>query len=773
MNTLKNSRFIKLLLQILLFVSGGLTLIGMYHLDTYAQKYPFESASFLETSDFQSKFLKYVERTAVYVRYRESGYTPQESSLYTAADLSSILTGAAAGTILPSEDVHVASQESFEYYNYLLNDCSTNFLYFVENLSTGAKYCSPYLASLAGGIENVEAYLNNLQSSSAYLKLNTQSKRFVTNINRNYNYLNEDNINWVINYLLDGLESSQLVGSPTYKEESDNVSIAFNEALYLSDSEVGTEAQESEYALYAYVLDHFPFTEDEFHPMYQEFTRLRGLFEQWIYYTPAAIACFLLSLLFVICCAGHSRKTEGIYLSGFDRLYTEVSAAVIAGIAVLILTASSYTNGFYHAILGLGEEFHLILLYILLFPVASVGLVSLTRRIKARSLIRDSVLYRILHSTVSFLKQFMLHKNLTLRVVLILAVFCLIHTASLYCVLRTRNLFFLLVMLLDYLFLGGILMKLAMDLNGIMTETKKISEGDMNHTIATDHMISPSRELGQYINNIREGFSGAIEERLKSERLKTELITNVSHDIKTPLTSIINYVDLLNKQPLNNETAKGYLDILTEKSWRLKNLIDDLVEASKASSGTLALHIGRINAGELLRQAAGEFEDRFLERGLEIVMNLTDEPLYVTADGRSTYRIIENLFSNVTKYALSGTRVYVDMAKNQNKVLISVKNISAARLGNITGDELMERFVRGDASRNTEGSGLGLSIAKSLAQLQHGTFELILDGDLFKVRFTLPLCDPPERAEDVLESSPIWDDGESSDPVTESAAEEH
>lgn len=760
MNTIRNSRLLKLLLQIILFVSGGLALIGIYHLNTYAEKYPYEAASFLETSDFQSKFLKYVERTAVYVRYRESGYTPQESSLYTAADLSSILTGAAAGTILPAESVHVASQESFEYYNYLLNDCNTNFLYFVENLSTGAKYCSPYLASLAGGIDKVEAYLNNLKNTSAYLKLNTQSKRFVTNINRNYNYLNEDNINWVINYLLDGLESSSMVGSPTYKEASDNLTITFDNSLSPSSGieyEAGSDS-ESEYALYAYVLDTFPFTEDEFHPMYQEFTRLRGLFDQWIYYTPVAIACFLLSLVFVVFCAGHSRKSEGICLSGFDRFYTELSAAVIGSIIVLILAASSYTNGFYHAILGFGEEFNIAVLYVLLFPVVSFGFVSLIRRIKARSLIRDSVLYRILHGIGCFFRQFLLHRSLTLRVVLLLAVFCLVHTASLYCILETHNLFLLLVMLLDYLFLAAVLIKLAIDLNGIMTETKKISEGDINHTIATEHMISPSRELGLYINNIREGFSGAIEERLKSERLKTELITNVSHDIKTPLTSIINYVDLLNKQPLNNETAKGYLDILTEKSWRLKNLIDDLVEASKASSGTLALHFERINVGELLKQAAGEFEDRFLERGLELVMNLSEEPLYVMADGRSTYRIIENLFSNVTKYALSGTRVYVDMARNQDKVLIAVKNISAAKLGDITGDELMERFVRGDTSRNTEGSGLGLSIAKSLAQLQHGTFELVLDGDLFKALFTLPLCEPPARTSDFTDLPPIWDD---------------
>jgi signal transduction histidine kinase len=190
-------------------------------------------------------------------------------------------------------------------------------------------------------------------------------------------------------------------------------------------------------------------------------------------------------------------------------------------------------------------------------------------------------------------------------------------------------------------------------------------------------------------------------------------------------------VDLLKKENLQNEKAAEYLDILSAKSWRLKTLIEDLVEASKASSGTIPMNLECLNLVELVRQSIGEFEDRFLDHNLETILTIAEEPIYIIADGRSTYRIIENIFSNVNKYALSGTRVYVDITADEETVTVSVKNISSDKL-NITSDELMERFVRGDISRNTEGSGLGLSIAKSLAGLQNAVFDIYLDGDLFK-----------------------------------------
>ena len=235
-----------------------------------------------------------------------------------------------------------------------------------------------------------------------------------------------------------------------------------------------------------------------------------------------------------------------------------------------------------------------------------------------------------------------------------------------------------------------------------------------------------------YINDIAGGFSNAIQESLKSERLKTELITNVSHDIKTPLTSIINYVDLIKKEDIQNEKIKEYVDILDKKSQRLKKLTEDLVEASKASSGNIKLNLEEIRVKELINQTIGEFKDKFESKNLIIETNMPEEDVKITADNRYMYRIIENLFSNITKYAQDGTRVYIDVKKKNKNIEISIKNISKDRL-NISADELMQRFVRGDKSRFTEGSGLGLSIAKSLTELQKGTFDITIDGDLFKV----------------------------------------
>ena len=217
----------------------------------------------------------------------------------------------------------------------------------------------------------------------------------------------------------------------------------------------------------------------------------------------------------------------------------------------------------------------------------------------------------------------------------------------------------------------------------------------------------------EYVNDISNGFENAVEQGIKSERLKTELITNVSHDIKTPLTSIINYADLIKQEDVENEKVKEYIDILLSKSHRLKRLIEDLVEASKASSGNVKLKLERLNLEELINQTTGEFEDKFKDKNLEIVTSMPKEAIIVEADSRYMYRVVENVFSNVAKYALANSRVYVDITKNENKVKVEVKNISEEKL-NISEDELMQRFVRGDKSRTTEGSGLRIiNIEKS------------------------------------------------------------
>ena len=240
----------------------------------------------------------------------------------------------------------------------------------------------------------------------------------------------------------------------------------------------------------------------------------------------------------------------------------------------------------------------------------------------------------------------------------------------------------------------------------------------------------------KYLNNISNGLENAVQERMKSERMKAELITNVSHDIKTPLTSIINYVDLLKKEDIANEKANEYINILDNKSQRLKKLTEDLIEASKVSTGNVSLNLEKINIVELIKQAIGEFEDKFQNKNLQIIVNCQENEININADSRYMYRVVENLFSNIYKYALENSRVYIDISIVDNtNVVIEMKNISKDKL-NISADELMQRFVRGDRSRNTEGSGLGISIAQNLTELQNGTFELKLDGDLFKVKLT-------------------------------------
>lgn len=271
----------------------------------------------------------------------------------------------------------------------------------------------------------------------------------------------------------------------------------------------------------------------------------------------------------------------------------------------------------------------------------------------------------------------------------------------------------------------------------LLTAIQEINSEEGNMRISESGLFAINRQMAAAVNDLGDGLRHALQEQMKSERMKADLITNVSHDLKTPLTSIINYVDLLKREELHNEKANGYLEVLDQKSQRLKQLTEDLVEASRASSGNVVLDIRRIDVKELLMQTSGEFVERFEARGLQLVENFPQNPQYVDADGRRLWRIIENLFRNVEKYAMPHTRVYLDLINDGDRVAFSLKNISENPL-NISPEELTERFTRGDESRSTEGSGLGLSIAKDLTEIQQGTFEIYLDGDLFKVTVSFP-----------------------------------
>ncbi len=297
--------------------------------------------------------------------------------------------------------------------------------------------------------------------------------------------------------------------------------------------------------------------------------------------------------------------------------------------------------------------------------------------------------------------------------------------------------FYVCLTVLVHVVMFVILLKLIRDLEKMITCVKNITEGDLDSKVGINEKASVLGDLANGINHIGDGLKSAVETSLKDERMKTELITNVSHDLKTPLTSIINYVDLLKKEEMPNADATHYVEVLDTKAQRLKQLTEDLVEAAKATSGNIELEMMPITFDELMKQALGEFEDKFETRNLTIIANYPEKPAVVMADGRRLFRIIENVLQNIYKYAMEGTRVYADLTKEEEVVTFTLKNVSSAPL-NISAEELMERFTRGDSSRTTEGSGLGLSIAKDLTRLQNGEFEIQLDGDLFKVIIRFP-----------------------------------
>ena len=280
---------------------------------------------------------------------------------------------------------------------------------------------------------------------------------------------------------------------------------------------------------------------------------------------------------------------------------------------------------------------------------------------------------------------------------------------------------------------------LTVGMKKLQAGAEAIAAGCLETQVDLTGMPEPLRKHGECLNSMGAVLTQAVEERTKSERMKAELITNVSHDIKTPLTSIVNYVDLLKREPMASEKAVEYLDVLDRQSQRMKKLITDLVEASKAATGNLAAHPESVDLGLLLSQSAGEYQERLAENRLELITEVPKGVL-VHADPRLLWRILDNLLNNAGKYAMPGTRVYLSARREGNCALVDVKNVSAQRL-ELTGEELTERFVRGDASRSTEGSGLGLSIAKSLAELQNGSFRVEVDGDLFKAIVTLPLAE--------------------------------
>lgn len=482
---------------------------------------------------------------------------------------------------------------------------------------------------------------------------------------------------------------------------------------------------------------------------------------QWTAVFLISTILYLVLFFYQIAVTGRYMDKEGnrcTRLSPFDKVPTEAALLIAGGVAVLVIwvlivvtelagvdiTDMAYCREAIH------EEWFKALILGSVF-VADVAFTfffySLVRRIKARTLWKNSYLYRLFCRAKKFAWNVYDNGSIVVRT---WVPYCIFLGCNLFMVLwsiRSGSLLILFIAAIIDILIGILIYKDTRERQGIVKGIEIIAGGEVNHQIDTADLHGDNLTLANSVNSIGKGIKDAVEISMKDERMKADLITNVSHDIKTPLTSIINYVDLLKREQVDSEKVQNYIRVLDEKSQRLKQLTDDLVEASKITSGNISLNFERINLTELMNQTIGEFSEKFEEKGLTTVMNVNTQEAVIEADSRRIWRVMENLFNNIFKYAMTGTRVYVSIDRQKNvpdDIVISIKNISATPL-NCNAEELTERFIRGDVSRTTEGSGLGLSIAKNLTEAQRGIFEIQLDGDLFKVILTFKTAGSTEK----------------------------
>ena len=455
-----------------------------------------------------------------------------------------------------------------------------------------------------------------------------------------------------------------------------------------------------------------------------------------------SIAVLVVSLIleafvfvFLLSAAGHHGETGEIRPSFIDKipfdLYTALT--VFAGIFLIAAMAEvSYSNTAMLVVVLIAA------LGVIAALISLLWCMSLAVRIKLGTTIKSCIIYRVGAWCLRLIKKvFYTFKDglkaipMFPRAVLIIAAILFVEFLWI-AIAGTSPGKQLFGWFIERAVLVLATLYALLSMKQLLEAGQRIAKGELDCKVDTSKLRGPFKEHGEDLNSITDGMNRAVGERMKSERFRTELITNVSHDIKTPLTSIINYVDLLEKEQPENEKMREYLEVLDRQSAKLKKLIDDLLEASKASSGSLSVNLTECELGILLDQMAGEYSEKLSAAGLELILTKPEESVKIMADGRHMWRIFDNLLNNICKYAQRGTRVYLDLTADALKAAVTFRNISATRL-NISGDELTERFVRGDSSRNTEGSGLGLSIAQSLAQLQKGALDITVDGDLFKV----------------------------------------
>lgn len=443
--------------------------------------------------------------------------------------------------------------------------------------------------------------------------------------------------------------------------------------------------------------------------------------------------CGVLSLIFLsllLASAGHSEKTAGIDVSGWHRIPFDVLLLFVAGTIVFLCVAFIYL---YEGVIASTEITIILALafYVIGFLLILLLLTSFAARIKAGTLLKNTVIYRIFSLLFNALRGIPLSwKGLILG--------ALLASLNFLAGMKKDIIGIALVAALDVLALLALAL-LGSQMTDLKHAGEELAKGNLFHIVDTSALWSGLKQHGENLNQVGGIIQNAVSEQLKSDRFKTELITNVSHDLRTPLTSIVTYIDLLKKEDLPEGNSREYLNVLDTQSQKLKKLTEDLIDASKASSGAITLETEPIDLSEFVSQICGEYQERFAGANLALLQQNPDQPIVALADGGQLSRVLENLLQNALKYSLPGTRVYLSLSRDANSAYLELKNISKDPLG-VSASELMERFVRGDASRSTEGSGLGLSIAQSLTELMGGSLSISLDGDLFKVAVRLPLA---------------------------------
>ncbi len=463
-------------------------------------------------------------------------------------------------------------------------------------------------------------------------------------------------------------------------------------------------------------------------------------FRFWIYAIGlGSLIIAILCFVFLMCSAGRRRGIPGVRASFLTKIPFEIPTAAV--FFASLLGFSLISEWFYY------DDVVAWIAFVVWAIVSVIMLIfwfmSLAIRIKLGTLLKNTIVFYILRfiwRSLCFcgrcIRTVVRSLPMIWKTVLLVGIVSAIEFLF---IVATYERFFLLV----WWFIGTLIstffiIYFVLMLYRLKKGAKEIADGKLDYKVDTKYLILDLKDHGKDLNRIRDGLNLAVEERLKSERMKTELITNVSHDIKTPLTSIINYSDLICREECENENIKEYASVLHNQSERMKRLLDDLVEASKASSGNIDIMLAECDARVMISQVTGEYYQRLADAGLELVCSTPDDEIKIMADGRRLWRVFDNLMNNARKYALSGTRVYVSLETLGERAVFRFKNISRDQIS-VKSDELSERFVRGDESRNTEGNGLGLSIAKSLTELQGGVFDITVDGDLFKVTVSFPI----------------------------------